>query len=157
VHARWISLFWGTLILTLSLYAGSIAPTVIEAINKVGSALYGPILGVFLLAIFKNRTSALGVNIGLLTGMLLNLYFWLYEPQIFWMWWNFIGLLVTVVIAYAVALLKPNTKVTAQAPSSKLHISKQDILITGGILVGFFVLVVALSYSISVIGQSMIQ
>ncbi len=38
-------LLWGGIILLLSLNAGDIAPTVIEAVNKVGSVFFGPVLG----------------------------------------------------------------------------------------------------------------
>ena len=102
--ARLLSVFWGLVILFLSFFAGSIAPTVIEAINKVGSALYGPILGVFLMAILQKKRSALAANFGLLAGRALNLYFWLFVPDLFWMWWNVIGLGVTVIIGTLVSL-----------------------------------------------------
>lgn len=103
--ARLLSIAWGLVILFLSFFAGSIAPTVIEAINKVGSALYGPILGVFLMAILQRRRSTVAANIGLLAGLMLNLYFWLFVPNLFWMWWNVIGLLVTLVTSGLVSLL----------------------------------------------------
>jgi SSS family transporter len=101
--ARGVSIFWGIAILIMSLFAGSIAPTVIEAINKVGSALYGPILGVFLLGMLSRRVNGLGASLGLLAGMFLNLYLWKAQPQIFWMWWNFIGLVVTSAVAVVVS------------------------------------------------------
>ncbi len=41
--------------LVLSIYGGDIAPTVIEAINKIGSVFYGPILAIFLLAILFDQ------------------------------------------------------------------------------------------------------
>ena len=103
IFARLAALFWGSLILLFSAYAGDIADTVIEAINKVGSALYGPVLGVFLIAILAKRRSVIGTNIGFLTGVGLNLYFWQFQPQLFWMWWNFIGLIVTVGISFGIA------------------------------------------------------
>ena len=61
--------FWGIVIVIFSIYGGDIAPTVIEAINKIGSVLYGPILAIFMLAILFTRVRALGANIGLLTGV----------------------------------------------------------------------------------------
>ena len=42
--ARIIGVAWGVITLVLSLNAGAIAPTVIEAINKVGSVFFGPVL-----------------------------------------------------------------------------------------------------------------
>ena len=100
--ARGVSIFWGITILIMSLFAGSIAPTVIEAINKVGSALYGPILGVFLIGMLSRRVGGLGASVGLLAGLIFNLYLWKAQPQIFWMWWNFIGLVVTSLVALVI-------------------------------------------------------
>ncbi len=102
--ARFVSIAWGIAILIMSLFAGSIAPTVIEAINKVGSALYGPILAVFLLGMLGKRVNGHGASIGLLVGVGFNLYLWKAEPQVFWMWWNFIGLVLTSVVAYVVSI-----------------------------------------------------
>lgn len=101
--SRFSALAWSVLILAFSFYGGSIADTVIEAINKVGSMFYGPILAVFLLAIGFKNVSARGANIGLLTGVGFNLYLWLGEPQLFWFWWNFIGLAVAVSVALLVS------------------------------------------------------
>ncbi len=86
-------LFWGILIVALSVFGGAIAPTVIEAINMVGSVFYGPILATFLLAILRPGVGSLGANTGLLAGVGLNLYLWIGQPQIFWLWWNVTGLL----------------------------------------------------------------
>lgn len=104
VRARWVSIFWGVAILIMSLFAGSIAPTVIEAINKVGSALYGPILAVFLLGILSRRVSGTGASIGLILGVGFNLYLWKAQPQVFWMWWNFVGLIVTTTSALVISV-----------------------------------------------------
>ncbi|NNE62169.1 MAG: sodium/solute symporter [Woeseia sp.] len=105
VWARTVSIFWGIVILIMSLFAGSIAPTVIEAINKVGSALYGPILGIFLMGMLGKRVNGAGASAGLVAGVFFNLYLWKAQPQIFWMWWNFIGLVVTVGVAMLVSVL----------------------------------------------------
>lgn len=97
--AKYVGMFWGIITLTLSFYAGDIAPTIIEAINKIGSVCYGPILAVFLLGICTSDIRAKDVNTGLIIGVLLNIYLWLYQPQIFWFWWNVSGFICTVVIA----------------------------------------------------------
>lgn len=98
--------FWGIVIVIFSVYGGDIAPTVIEAINKIGSVFYGPILATFLLAILFKKVHSLGANIGLLTGVGLNIYLWLGEPQIFWLWWNFIGCVVTLSVALIVSVIR---------------------------------------------------
>ena len=97
--------FWGIVIVVLSIYAGDIAPTVIEAINKIGSVFYGPILATFLLAILFKKVNSLGANIGLLTGVGVNVYLWLGAPHIFWLWWNFIGCIITLSVALIISAI----------------------------------------------------
>jgi Na+/proline symporter len=99
-------LIWGIIIVVFSIYGGDIAPTVIEAVNKVGSVFYGPILAVFLLAILFKRVHSLGADIGLLTGVGVNLYLWLAVPQVFWLWWNFIGCAVTLTIGVVISAMR---------------------------------------------------
>jgi Na+/proline symporter len=97
--ARVGALFWGAVTLAMSYFCAGLAGTVIEAINKVGSLFYGPILAMFLLAILKKRVRGTDANIGLVLGLLLNAYLWVFRPQVFWFWWNFLGCLATLVAA----------------------------------------------------------
>lgn len=98
-QARITGVFWGLVTLLLSLFAGDIAPTVIEAINKIGSVFYGPILAVFLLAMHARSANAIIVNIALILGVGTNVFLWLSHSPIFWFWWNLIGFSITVVSA----------------------------------------------------------
>jgi SSS family transporter len=97
--AKFAGLFWGLITLTLSFYAGDIAPTIIEAINKVGSVFYGPILATFLLATCTRRITGKQVNVGIVCGVLVNVFLWLYMPMIFWFWWNVSGFFCTLAVA----------------------------------------------------------
>ena len=148
--ARGVSIFWGLVILVLSAFAGKIAPTVIEAINKVGSALYGPILAVFLFGMLGKKKGTAGVNVGLVAGVAFNLYLWKAHPEVFWMWWNFIGLVVTASVALIVQWLSP-----AQADYvAEPHAADDDSLTEGAkrnytvMLVLIFIAIVAISVSI---------
>jgi len=96
-------LFWGLVIVALSIFGGSIAPTVIEAINMIGSVFYGPILATFLLAILRPKVGSKGANAGLLAGVGLNIYLWAAQPDVFWLWWNVTGCLTAIVVALLVA------------------------------------------------------
>ena len=82
-----------------------IAKTVIEAINKIGSVFYGPIFATFIAAIGIKRTNFIGANVGLLTGVAVNVYLWLYCPEVFWFWWNAIGAVVTLIVSVLVSLI----------------------------------------------------
>jgi len=106
-YSKGIALFWGAITMVLAFYVGDIAKTVIEAINKIGSIFYGPILGVFLLGILTKIAHARMVNMALVLGVCLNIFLWQTQPQIFWFWWNFIGVGFTFMVGYFGSLLLP--------------------------------------------------
>ncbi len=109
-YSKYAALFWGIVCIILAFYTGDIAATVIEAINKIGSVFYGPIFATFIAAIGIRRTNHIGANAGLLAGVLVNVYLWLYCPEVFWFWWNAIGAAITLVISVVVSLLTTKPK-----------------------------------------------
>ncbi|MCC5915138.1 MAG: hypothetical protein JJU46_12230, partial [Balneolaceae bacterium] len=91
---------WGVICVILAFSAGNIAPTVIEAINKIGSLFYGPIIATFALAMLTKSVNARDVNYGIFAGVLFNLLLWIFaEGLIFWFWWNATGFAVTTAVA----------------------------------------------------------
>jgi SSS family transporter len=70
-HYLWASraatLFWGVFATSAACFAGRFG-SLIEAVNKVGSYFYGPILGVFLLAFLVKRCCGAGAFWGLIVG-----------------------------------------------------------------------------------------
>ncbi len=114
-YSRITALFWGLVCMGLSFYAGDIAPTVIEAINKIGSVFFGPILATFLVAIRFRQVKAFAMNTGLLTGVGVNIFFWLVVGEnVFWFWWNAIGFFISLGVALLVA--KVNTGIANANP-----------------------------------------
>lgn len=99
-YSKGIALGWGVVTMVLAFFVGDIAKTVIEAINKIGSVFYGPILAVFCLAVLTKSAQARAVNIGLVAGVLFNVYLWQGQPKVFWFWWNLIGFVVTFCIGF---------------------------------------------------------
>jgi len=143
--SRWTALFWGIVCILLAAFAGSIAKTVIEAINKIGSVFFGPILSTFLLAIMTKRTHALGANIGLLTGVGVNIFLWLVVgDQLFWFWWNAIGAVVTLGVAYITSLIVSSS----QRETKMLGFSWEVNGVHAAVLIGFFILIVLVSANI---------
>ena len=139
MNSRLVSLFWGVVCLGLAFFAGNIEGTVIEVINKVSSVFYGPILAAFILAILTKKTHALGANIGIVIGVLFNMYLWLYVPEVFWFWWNAIGCLVTMLVAIVIsAVIK---KKVNQGLEVVYYAGKKEVFI----LISFFILIIALS------------
>jgi Na+/proline symporter len=105
-YSKLLTLFWGIVCSLTAFSAGNISPTVIEAINLVGSLFYGPILATFGLAVLSRRTNALGANVGLLAGVVLNFGLWIFaRDAVFWFWWNFTGAATTVVVGYGLSVL----------------------------------------------------
>lgn len=102
-YSKYAALFWGVVCILLAFFTGGIAKTVIEAINKIGSVFYGPILATFIAAIGFKRVNHIGANAGLIIGVLFNVYLWLFCPQVFWFWWNAIGAVVTLSVGLLVS------------------------------------------------------
>ena len=142
--ARVTGMFWGCVTLGFSFFAGDIAPTVIEAINKIGSVFYGPILGCFVLAVYSKSIQALHVNIGIASGVITNIVLWLFFDNIFWFWWNVFGFVITVGISY---LLMRIISVAAQKSSgsgnASNYVDTQTLLTRKNVisLLGWFVLI----------------
>ena len=117
--SKGVALFWGVLTMVLSFFVSDVAKTVIEAINKIGSMFYGPILAMFLMAVLSKNIKANAANTGLVTGVLLNMVMWLFFKNIFWFWWNAIGTLVTLAVGTGLSLLMGRQTPDAAIPEYK--------------------------------------
>ncbi len=148
-YSRWFTIFWGIVCIVVAFLAGNIASTVIEAINKIGSLFYGPILATFLLAILSKKVNGTAVNIGLISGVVFNFLLWIFAGGVvFWFWWNFTGAVVTISIAYiSTSMMKNKRALSEPAEREQVPFFSRETII----LVGFFILTVALSYSIYLI------
>ncbi|AXJ01243.1 transporter, SSS family [Cyclonatronum proteinivorum] len=141
------TIFWGVICVLLAFAAGNIAPTVIEAINKIGSLFYGPIIATFVLGMLTTSITGRAVNFGIIAGVLFNMVLWLFfDGFIFWFWWNFTGFAVTVGVAFILSRIQPGT-VTPEVLVDLSAIEKRPIetLILGL----YFVLIVAFSVSLA--------
>ncbi len=145
--SKGVASVWGMVTLLLAFYVGDIAKTVIEAINKIGSVFYGPILGVFLLAILTKSAKAKAVNIALILGVSLNVYLWRAQPQIFWFWWNFIGLIFTFTAGWLGSKWVPQSE--NQPAESVVVLERFEFPVKEGwILFAYFLLILLLSITL---------
>jgi len=85
------TLLWGIFCIGFAFFVGDISATVIESINKIGSAFYGPVFAVFLVGILFSKAKPLAAIAGLVTGVVFNLFLWIFMPSVSWLWWNAIG------------------------------------------------------------------
>jgi SSS family solute:Na+ symporter len=104
------TVLWGLTITGFAFLVGNISKTVLEGINKIGSAFYGPILASFLIGVLSKRANATGIFVGVITGVVFNLFLWLYIKELFWMWWNLLGLLVSVVTTLTISWMTTSPK-----------------------------------------------
>ena len=130
-YSKIASLFWGLVCLILAFFTGDIADTVIEAINKIGSVFYGPILATFFAALILKKTNYIGANAGLLIGVGVNVYLWLFCPNVFWFWWNAIGAIVTLSVCIIISALvtTDNKPLDMKGTAPKVDMTKALILI----------------------------
>lgn len=105
VTSRTLTAAWGGITLVMAFFVGDIAPTVLEAINKIGSLANGPILAVFALGLLTRRVAGAHAIAGLFAGIAGNGFCWLYLPDVSWLWWNVFGFVATFVVAYLLRLV----------------------------------------------------
>ena len=101
---------WGILITGFAFLVGSISETVIESINKIGSAFFGPILAAFIVGVLSRKATARSISAGILAGVGFNLFLWLTSNGVYWMWWNMTGFLVAAGVSYIISLFGPSTQ-----------------------------------------------
>lgn len=164
--SRLAVVFWGGICIGAAfLFGGSDSP-VIEIINAIGSVFYGPVLATFVLAIFSKKVNRHGIKVGVIGAVLINLLFsktmqniigFDLGVHIFWIWLNFTGFTLTVLLAYVVSWIKKdqtNSHQTTQI-NKVIQFRWQDLRAKEPlILIGFFVLILIISYFIpTIFGQ----
>jgi solute:Na+ symporter, SSS family len=97
------TLFWGLFAISFALTAHRFAPSLIELVNMIGSLFYGTILGIFLLAFYARTMSGTATFTGALVAQAVVTYC-KFGTGIAFLWFNVIGCVVTIVVAYGVHL-----------------------------------------------------
>jgi Na+/proline symporter len=96
---------WGAFATVCALYMGRLG-SAIEAVNVIGSNFYGPILGVFVLAVGTKRTNGNGAFVGILAGVAavqLTARF----SDVSFLYYNLIGTAAAVAVGYGLSLAFP--------------------------------------------------
>jgi SSS family solute:Na+ symporter len=101
--SRAATLFWGVFATAAACFAGRLG-SLIEAVNKVGSYFYGPILGVFLLAFLVKRCRGTGAFWGLIAGQAAVLAVAHYT-SISYLFYNVVGAVVVLAAGAAISSL----------------------------------------------------
>ncbi len=92
--SRLVTIVWGVAAVSFSFQVENIAPTVLEAINKIGSMANGSLLALISGAILLNGLTQRAAIAGFMIGILSNLLVASVLPDVSWLWWNVIGFVV---------------------------------------------------------------
>jgi SSS family solute:Na+ symporter len=99
---RATSLSWGIFAVVSGMVFARSGAGILELVNMVGSAFYGPVLAVFALGVLAPRVTEAGALVGLAAGLAGNLALAGLAPGVPWLWWNPVGFLVAAIVALAV-------------------------------------------------------
>ncbi|MBK9099131.1 MAG: sodium:solute symporter [bacterium] len=92
------TIFWGIYAILFALFAKELG-SLIEAVNILGSLVYGTILGIFLTAFYLKKVSGTPTFLAAIAAELIVLYCYLFT-EIPFLWYNVIGCLVVVIGAF---------------------------------------------------------
>lgn len=147
--------FWGIVCIASAFLFGGSKSAVIEIINAIGSVFYGPVLVTFFLAFFSKKVNHIGMNAGIILAVLINLVFSKTIQElfhidlgfnVFWIWLNFTGVIIALVVAYLVSALTSKTEIK-KISNFNVKITIKDFMIKEVyILLAFFVFILVLSY-----------
>ncbi len=110
--SKLVTLCWGIFAVVFSFQVERIAPTVLEAINKVGSMANGPLLAMFAIALLMPGIGQRIALAGFALGLLVNLALWIWLPGVSWLWWNVTGLVAGLLPASLARVFSPRARST---------------------------------------------
>lgn len=125
--ARIVTMLWGAVIIGFALLfvVDGRAKSIVESINQVGSAFYGPILSAFLAGILVRRATGRAVIAGALAGVAANLGLGAIFESVFFMWWNLTGTVAALAVTLAWSLVAPARRTAP--PHDELVLSWSEI------------------------------
>lgn len=109
--SRWATIFWGMICIMMALYASKIG-NLIEAVNILGSYVYGTVLGVFLVAFYVKQVDGKGVFYAALLAEVVVCICG-YLNVVAYLWLNVIGCMLVVLFSL---LIQQTRKLSTAAP-----------------------------------------
>jgi len=99
------TIIWGFYAIVFALFASELG-SLVEAVNILGSLVYGTILGIFLVAFYLKRISGNASFYAALIAELVVLYCYLFTSIPF-LWYNVIGCLLVIILSYILNIFLP--------------------------------------------------
>ena len=108
IISKFFNFLWGVIAILFSLFFVQ-KENLIESINIVASLLYGNVLGIFLVAFFNKTIKSNNIFIGAILSQTIVLIIYFNQgDSIGYLWFNFIGTLLTCSISYFLYILNEN-------------------------------------------------
>ena len=123
---------------------GLIDNMILVAINKIGSLFNGPILGVFVLALLTRAVSGGAARIGLAAGFAANVMAWQWFPALFWLWWNVLGAVSCITVAWLATMVMSNIRHHPLEDSANKKVESSYGIRWAVALIGYFVVMIVM-------------
>ena len=104
------TVLWGIYAILFALLAKELG-SLVEAVNILGSLVYGTILGIFLVAFYLKKVSGTPTFYAALTAELVVLYCYFFTDIPF-LWYNLIGCMLVIVLSLILNTFLPKTTET---------------------------------------------
>jgi len=141
VASKLLTLFWGVFAVVFSFQVERIAPTVLEAINKIGSLINGPLLALFIVALAMPRIGQARAIAGFAAGIVVNAVLWLGLPEVSWLWWNVAGCIAALAVSGILGLLAGACR--SSAPLALMALPRRTTHALLGAALGIFLVCAA--------------
>jgi solute:Na+ symporter, SSS family len=105
--SRISTVIWAFILFGLAMLARH-GGRVLEVGLSIASVAYGSLLGAFLLGVLTRRTSESGAITGMIFGLALNLYLWLFT-RVSFTWYVVFGSMATFILGYGASRLVPKS------------------------------------------------
>ncbi len=142
-YSRFITVLWGVFTSVFALMIVNSSETVVEIVNKIGSAFYGPIAAFFFIGIFT-KAEEFETLVGFTFAIAMNIFLWLKHPEISWLWWNPIGFFIPFLTVFIIVNVKKGKKRSLNFINISLNLRQSYVLA----LILWFFLIVLVSFLI---------
>jgi len=115
--SRIATVVWALVLFALAIVALHKGGRVVEVGLQIASVAYGALLGAFLLGVLTRRANQLGAMIGMVCGLVTELYLWRWT-HIPWTWWVMIGTCITFAVGWILSSLSAQHSGEPAKPSS---------------------------------------
>ncbi|MFA6275524.1 MAG: sodium:solute symporter [Pedobacter sp.] len=102
--SRWATIMWGAVCIVMALFTSKIG-NLLEAVNILGSFIYGTILGVFIVAFYLKKINGKSVFYAAIFSEIIVCICG-YNKVVAYLWLNVIGCLLVVIFAYIIQLIR---------------------------------------------------